>query len=161
MLRSSLRSARARASHQRLDAGVRSVSYPAAQPQARRGARRPKLVIDTLHPAVIPSPKTPSYRGTEGSNPPPSSKESPANLISGATPGKASFEEAAVEIRMVGDDEYHPTFMERRQLRFLRGVVRADRAGRQGGAEQQAARSHLAGGLNAPGHALSRSRACE
>jgi len=114
--------------------------------------------------ASLPSASLRRYfsRGTGSSNPSPSSKESPANLISGATPGKASFEEAAVEIRMVGDDEYyHPTFMERRQLRFLRGVVRADRAGRQGGAEQQAARSHLAGGLNAPGHALSRSRACE
>jgi hypothetical protein len=38
--------------------------------------------------------------------------------------------------------------MERRQLRFWRDVVRADRAGPQGGAEQQAAESHLAGGLN-------------
>jgi len=38
-----------RARHQRLDTAVRPVSDPAAQPQARGGARRPKPVADALH----------------------------------------------------------------------------------------------------------------
>jgi hypothetical protein len=59
------------------------------------------------------SPTTSSAgRGTQSSNPVPSSKESPANLISGATPGKASFEEAAVEIS-VGCLFSHGLFAER------------------------------------------------
>ena len=58
-----------RAGHQRLDAAVRSVSDPAAQPQARRGTRRPKPVSDALHPASDAEPYCFYRRGHSGPKP--------------------------------------------------------------------------------------------
>src|SRR5882757_9454046 len=57
------------ARHQRLDAAVRPVSDPAAQPQACGGTRHPKPVPDALHLAGDAEPNGFHCRGHSGPNP--------------------------------------------------------------------------------------------